>query len=399
MARRPFKALGTFTTPHGIVICRKVYSAKQGSWILCVEGPHNGLRLLLPDWQPRAPSTRTQLSPPVPTKKVSDILAFFQALLPIWYERLAGKPVPMPAQAAAVSYRTLGELQRLVERESAGVLRPGSLATYQDQWQAVLRVLDPGLPLTELTREQLQAAMNELGQRYASTTLKNIRTALRKLLIRAVEDGVLLRNPLQRVQVPPAIAKPKRMLSQSERHAVLAAAKEHGQDIHLACALMLLAGLRRREALALTWNREDVDLEHRILSIRNTEDFISKSGDAVRHIPIDNTLFEILSRAQRRSGFVLAPNKPYGGGRYRWNFTKAFAAVARNAGVPWLYPHLCRHCFASLYVEGGGTIFRLSRILGHSTAAVTELYLHLVPNFSVDEGNGEKSPVATSKSA
>jgi len=198
MSRRPFKALGTFKTPYGVVICRKVMSAKQRSFILILEGPHPGLKLLLPEWLPRGPSRRTQLSPPEPTRKISDIMAFFQSLVPVWYERLAGKPVPTTAAAPAVSYQTLGELQRLVEREATGSLRPGSVATYRDQWQALLRVIDPGLPLTAMTREMLQSAMNELGKRYASTTLKNLRTALRKLISRAVEDGVLLKSPLQR---------------------------------------------------------------------------------------------------------------------------------------------------------------------------------------------------------
>ncbi len=40
MARRAYKALGTFTTQHGPIIVRKVYSEKQGSFILVLEGPH-----------------------------------------------------------------------------------------------------------------------------------------------------------------------------------------------------------------------------------------------------------------------------------------------------------------------------------------------------------------------
>jgi integrase len=239
------------------------------------------------------------------------------------------------------------------------------------------------MPLVELTRERLQAAMAALGQQYASTTLTNLRTALNKALVRAVEDGVLARNPLVKVRVPKPIRRPKRMISLAQRDAMLAECERRGRDLHLASALMLLAGLRRREALAVRWER-DVDLEHRVLSVSNDEDFTSKSGAAVRRIPISAELFPILARYHQPNGFVVAPDRPYGG-RYRYDFTRSFASAASAAGVEWLHPHLCRHVFSSFFVENGGSLFRLSRILGHSTAAVTEEYLHLVPSHGEDE--------------
>ena len=372
---RAYKALGSFPTAHGPVLVRKVFARKQGSWILVLEGAHNGLRQLLPDWMPRGPSTRTQISPPKPLKRIGEILDFFQKMTPIWYQRLAGKPVPTPAAMGAPTYRTLAEVQRVVEREVATSLRAGSLTTFRHQWNAVLRVLDPGLPLVELTRERIQDAVGVLRERYAPTTVKCLMAALGKLLNRAVEDGVIVRNPAELVRVPKAVAKPKRVLTRAQRDAVLAEAEKRGERAHLLMSLLLLAGLRRREVLALTWT--DVDLEHRVLMVQNSESFTTKSGEG-RVIPLCNELFAALSRHHRSAGFVVAPEKVYGS-RYRYAFSKLLASIANAAGVPWLHAHLARHVFATLYLEGGGNIHRLAGYLGHSSAEISAIYAHHLP--------------------
>lgn len=40
-----------------------------------------------------------------------------------------------------------------------------------------------------------------------------------------------------------------------------------------------------------------------------------------------------------------------------------------------LHPHIFRHSFAFHYLDGGGDVARLSRLLGHTSLAVTELYI------------------------
>jgi site-specific recombinase XerD len=42
--------------------------------------------------------------------------------------------------------------------------------------------------------------------------------------------------------------------------------------------------------------------------------------------------------------------------------------------------HTCRHTFASWLVERGTDLFQVSKLLGHSTIALTERYSHLRPD-------------------
>jgi integrase/recombinase XerD len=57
------------------------------------------------------------------------------------------------------------------------------------------------------------------------------------------------------------------------------------------------------------------------------------------------------------------------------------AAVLRAEVAKNLRIHDLRHTFAGLFLASGGDIFKLSKILGHSSVAITQqVYAHLHPD-------------------
>lgn len=56
---------------------------------------------------------------------------------------------------------------------------------------------------------------------------------------------------------------------------------------------------------------------------------------------------------------------------------KAFGGACRRAGIEDFRFHDLRHSFASWFVQDGEDLYRLSRILGHSTLQMTARYGHL----------------------
>jgi integrase len=137
-------------------------------------------------------------------------------------------------------------------------------------------------------------------------------------------------------------------------------------------AFLVGTGCRLDEALMLRW--DDVDLEHRLVTLRKT-----KSGKA-RRVPIFDSVLTVLKEmklARDASSYLWPGHK--GKRLSQPSIRKPFKAAVIRAGLPkQLRLHDLRHTFASLFLVDGGDIFKLSRILGHHSVVVTErTYAHL----------------------
>jgi integrase len=65
----------------------------------------------------------------------------------------------------------------------------------------------------------------------------------------------------------------------------------------------------------------------------------------------------------------------------RWSNPDSVTHLVKQAlikgGYPGLHLHNLRHSFASCFVESGGNIFTLSKLLTHSNVNTTQIYAHL----------------------
>lgn len=74
---------------------------------------------------------------------------------------------------------------------------------------------------------------------------------------------------------------------------------------------------------------------------------------------------------------------------------QVLAQGAARAGIPNITPHALRHSFGTRWLQAGGDIYKLSKILGHSSVAVTEAhYAHLLKEDLVAASHQVKIPVA-----
>ena len=155
-------------------------------------------------------------------------------------------------------------------------------------------------------------------------------------------------------------------------------------DLHPLFSLLVYTGVRRGEALGLRWS--DVDLERRMITVRRSYDGQTKSSKQ-RTVPLPSALTTILKAyrlADPWQGDLCFPNRE--GEMYSRNakVEALFHDALTRAGLPRIRVHDLRHVFASHFVMGGGDVFTLQRILGHSTPQLTsDTYAHLSPGHMV----------------
>ena len=165
------------------------------------------------------------------------------------------------------------------------------------------------------------------------------------------------------------------------------------EPVNIAYAVGAFAGLRTGEELALDWRR-DVNLATRRIQLKyQVKD--SRLGplkdDDSRMVPILEPLRPILAQWRIRcggNGLVVPPRCPTRGRRGvgPTNFVKpstlhehlrAALGACKLPKMTWY--QATRHTFASQFVMAGGSMEKLSKILGHSSVVVTERYAHLRP--------------------
>lgn len=144
--------------------------------------------------------------------------------------------------------------------------------------------------------------------------------------------------------------------------------------------LMLDCGLRRSETCRLTFG--DVDFKQKSL-------LVNGKGSKQRLVPmgcLTCTSLENYARLVRSSSD--RSDSPF----FRDRFGNAldvnavkivFQDLKERTGIRRLHAHLLRHTFATLYLVDGGNLEMLRCILGHSSIAVTQLYLHLASNYKL----------------
>jgi integrase len=140
---------------------------------------------------------------------------------------------------------------------------------------------------------------------------------------------------------------------------------------------LLNTGLRIGEACALHW--EQVDLAAGIVSIDRTwsgheNKIVNRTKSRkIRHVGLNKDAVYALSRMVKDREYIFSnpDGTPLLSDHVRKNL---LPKACKEAGVKKINPHGFRHTYASQYMMGGGNIWDLSKILGHSTVQLTELY-------------------------
>ena len=148
--------------------------------------------------------------------------------------------------------------------------------------------------------------------------------------------------------------------------------KENNPTLTSIYSFAFYTGMRLSEIINLEWN--DVDLNSRIIKVRNKAGFTTKSKKE-RVIPISNVVYDILINLNYYSNYIFEKNKMKFNPTYvSRKFKLCVNSTTLNQKIHF---HTLRHSFASNLVQKNVNIYTVQKLLGHSNISTTQIYSHL----------------------
>ncbi len=280
------------------------------------------------------------------------------------------------------SEQRAGDERQLVSRFLADWLEglrlsPATIRAYRTH---ITKHIDPilgGIELGDLRIVDVQRLIGELERSgLSAATIGNVVLTLSAALQVAVRDSLVSRNVARLAHRPQVIREPVRAMPEAEAAAILDAAST--TPYAALVALLMGAGLRIGEALALDWR--DVDFDAGTVNIRK-----AKTPRGRRLASVAPFALEAL-RVQRTAARRVGPNEPvFMGERSRRRLTAGTATHAIpwltvRAGLPRRHAHELRHAHATLLRASGTDMRVIADQLGHANPAITaRIYAHVLP--------------------
>lgn len=270
--------------------------------------------------------------------------------------------------------KTVADLFRLymADRETDGKQMPA----FRDNWRALEPHFGSMLP-EHVTADECRSYARARLATVSPGTVWTELTRLRSCLNWAIKRRVI--QPAGYVWVPSKPMAKSRVLTADEAWALIdGAATPH---VKLFIWLALLTGARSGAILSLIWDRVDFDggtIDFQQMDPPNPLQKRARKAAAKVSMTPELRLHLMEARAVALTGHVIewdaAPVQ---------SIRKGFSEACRRAKLTDVVPHTLRHTHATLALEGGVEIERISRQLGHRDSATTRgIYLHPSADYS-----------------
>lgn len=258
--------------------------------------------------------------------------------------------------------------------------------------------------IKKLSHKLIQEQVNEWHKRFAQYRKLFNYTSL--VLKYAVNQEYIEKNPCDKVTLPTKEVdygnhkKSKDFYNKEELKSFLKALDDYGYPSWKTFfRILAFTGLRRGEALALTWN--DIDFTNGLLDVNKTlsegENYIPvvqspKTKSAKRTIKLDEITVNVLKHWKKEQaklliGFGFNAMKD---GQLLFSKLKdnshlnlstprnRLVNICKKYNIPMINLHGFRHTHASLLFEAGDTIKMVQERLGHSSISMTlDVYTHV----------------------
>lgn len=258
---------------------------------------------------------------------------------------------------------------------------PRTLEYYRNSVLPFLSSL-PSPFLSDLTHCDLNAYYLRLSSRgLSSVSVQSYVRGIRAFLSWCYAEEYLSKDLTDKFRLPKAQRKTIDILTDREAGRLMSFVS--GRDSlsvrnYCICALMLDSGLRKGEVVSLSRSG---------LHLSDGYAIVTGKGNKQRVVPLGLHTRKHLAKylnirpesLNTDRVFLTAVGTPITDSTIRDLFRK----LKKGTLIPRLRPHLLRHTFATRYLENGGNIYDLQRILGHTSLEMVKKYLHLTTRKTV----------------
>lgn len=241
---------------------------------------------------------------------------------------------------------------------------PKGVKLTEQRWTQHIEPAIGAMDLVALTYADLRALRSGLDGKLKPQTVHHILSDVRCLVRYAVDAGEIIKAPWRRDLMPRIAEHAPRRLTDEQLDRILQFARPKES---LCIRLAVNTGLRWGELRTLQW-RHVVDEPRPHLILEGT-----KSG-RVRRVPLSAAALEAIEGLRKISTSVfVSPFRAVNSCNLSYRNRDRMPEGNR---VLWHW-HQLRHTFACRYLERGGSLAALQRMLGHSTSRMTERYASL----------------------
>jgi site-specific recombinase XerD len=255
-----------------------------------------------------------------------------------------------------------------------------TLITYDATFKLFLKEAGVNAP-DELSRKVFEEWFynGRLNRKWSACTFRDHLKHLNPFMKWLVKEGFAHETYLSEIEKPRLEQRLPRTLSKEEAQLVLEASfnlpytyryeKYRNRAI---IAIMLLAGLRRKEVINLKYG--EISVENRTIFVNQGK--WGKDRIIPMNSRLQSVLFEFIQQRKRLGKesiyFFTSAQKDEQIGE---KMIQHLMSKLRKATGLQFSGHTLRHAFARLMLEGGCDIYTLSKIMGHSKITTTTIYL------------------------
>ena len=285
-------------------------------------------------------------------------------------------------------------IKRWLEHTAPKTIEPNSLYNYTLAMRFALPHIGR-IKLKDLKRHHIDAMYTALdetptrgGRTLSRSTQQQIHRVLKMALEAAVDDDLILKNPMRNMKPPRLEESTKHPLTIAECKRIFAAAE--GTRWFPAIWVMATTGMRISEVLGMTWDCVDTTRGYLVVE-KQTEREYGKSGvrfgplktrSSYRTIPIPPSTCRILDdwRAEQddekdnaevwydhNAVFCQSNGNLY----FRSQMYEIFKAICKQENIEHATPHTLRMTISSLVQELGHPVKAASALLGHASERMT----------------------------